>query len=178
MSNGNPAVEFSFSIPLPINNPDTGEPLLFVGRFDMLGEFQKSLFVVDEKTTTALGQTWAQQWDLKSQFTGYCAAAREYGYPVAGAIIRGVGLLKHETTFAQVPQYRADWQIDRWYAQLLRDVQRMVDSYIAGQYDSALSEACAAYGGCAFRRLCLSQHPEQWIDGYFVEKVWDPLAKH
>lgn len=113
-----------------------------------------------------------------SQFTGYCAAAREYGYPVAGAIIRGVGLLKNETTFSPVIQYRPDWQIDRWWQQLLRDVQRMVDSYTSNQYDAALSEACASYGGCAFRRLCLSKDPEQWIDGYFIERIWDPLAKH
>lgn len=175
---GHPAVEFSFAMPLPINNPDSGDPLVFTGRFDMLGVFQDSLFVVDEKTTAALGQMWAQQWDLKSQFTGYCAAAREYGYPVAGAIIRGVGLLKNSTSFTQVIQYRPDWQIDRWYAQLLRDVKRMVEAYINDTYDLALSEPCSQYGGCAFRRLCLSQHPEHWIEGYFTQRNWDPLAKH
>lgn len=175
---GRAAVEFSFAMPLPINNPDSGDPLVFTGRFDMIGLFQDTLFVVDEKTTAMLGQSWAQQWDLKSQFTGYCAAAREYGHPVAGAIVRGIGLLKNSTTFAQVIQYRPDWQIDRWYAQLLRDVQRMVDAYTSNIYDAALSEPCAAYGGCAFRRLCLSQHPEQWIEGYFTERNWDPLAKH
>lgn len=175
---GRAAVEFSFAIPLPINNPDSGDPLVFTGRFDMIGLFQDTLFVVDEKTTAMLGQSWAQQWDLKSQFTGYCAAAREYGHPVAGAIVRGIGLLKNSTTFTQVIQYRPDWQIDRWYTQLLRDVQRMVAAYTSNTYDAALSEPCAAYGGCAFRRLCLSQHSEQWIEGYFTERNWDPLAKH
>lgn len=177
MQDGKPSTEFSFALPLPIDNPDTGEPMIYTGRFDMLGMFQDTLFVVDEKTTSQLGQSWQQQWDLKSQFTGYCAAAKSYGYPVAGAIIRGIGLLKSGTTFAQVIEYRPDWQIDRWYEQLLRDIKRAIQCYQTGIWDVALDEACATYGGCAFRRLCLSQHPEQWIDGYFTERNWNPLGK-
>lgn len=177
LQDGEPTTEFNFAVPLPIANPDTGEPIVYTGRFDMLGVYQDALFVVDEKTSTQLGQSWAQQWDLKSQFTGYCAMARLYDYPVVGAIIRGVGFLKSSTTFAQVIQYRPEWQIDRWYAQLLRDIKRAVDCYTSGEWDVALDEACASYGGCAFRRLCLSQTPENWIDGYFVERNWNPLAK-
>lgn len=177
MLDGKPSTEFSFTLPLPIENPDTGEPLIYTGRFDMLGVYNDTLFVVDEKTTSQLGQMWQQQWDLKSQFTGYCAAARSYGYPVAGAIIRGIGMLKTGTTFAQVIEYRPDWQIDRWYEQLLKDVKRAVQCYINNDWDYALDEACAQYGGCAFRRLCLAQQPEHWIEGYFVERNWNPLAK-
>jgi hypothetical protein len=176
LSGNKPCTEFSFALPLPINNPDTGEPLLYTGRFDMLGVFNETLFVVDEKTTSQLGQMWQQQWDLKSQFTGYCAAARSFGYPVAGAIVRGIGLLKNDTSFAQVIEYRPDWQIDRWYAQLLRDINRMIACYRENEFDYALDEACASYGGCAFRRLCLSQNPENWIEGYFTERNWNPLA--
>jgi hypothetical protein len=178
IQNGKPATEFSFALPLPIDNPDTGEPIIYTGRFDMLGVFNDSLFVVDEKTTSQLGQMWRQQWDLKSQFTGYCAAAREYGYPVAGAIINGVGLLKNETSFARVIEYRPDWQIDRWWKQLLRDISRAINCYRENEWDLALDEACAQYGGCAFRRLCLSQEPERWIEGYFTERNWNPLEKH
>ena len=178
MVDGRAAVEFTFAIPLPVNNPDSGDPLVYTGRFDMLGVFQDSIFVVDEKTSAMLGQSWGQQWDLKSQFTGYCAAAREYGYPVAGAIIRGVGLLKNSTTFQPVLQYRPDWQIDRWWTQMIRDVKRMVAAYTSGEYDAALSEPCSQYGGCAFRRLCLSPNPEAWVEGYFTERNWDPLGHH
>lgn len=138
MVDGRAAVEFTFAIPLPVNNPDSGDPLVYTGRFDMLGVFQDSIFVVDEKTSAMLGQSWGQQWDLKSQFTGYCAAAREYGYPVAGAIIRGVGLLKNSTTFQPVLQYRPDWQIDRWWGQMIRDVKRMVAAYTSGEYLSLI----------------------------------------
>ena len=42
---------------------------------------------------SSLGEAWAKPWDLDSQFTGYVRAALEYGFPVAGVVIRGVGLL-------------------------------------------------------------------------------------
>lgn len=174
--------EFSFAVPMELENPDTGEPLIFAGRADMIGEFQNSLWVVDEKTTSMLGSSWGQQFELKSQFTGYCAAARAFQIPVVGAIIRGVGLLKNSTTFQQVILYRPDWQIDRWWRQLHRDLARAIYLYkkLGPEeiWDQALDEACAQYGGCAFRRLCLSQEPEHWIDGYFKERNWNPLDKH
>jgi len=35
---GSPAVEFTFSIPLPILHPDSGEPIIYAGRCDMIGK--------------------------------------------------------------------------------------------------------------------------------------------
>jgi hypothetical protein len=52
----------------------------------------------------------------------------------------------------------------------------MIACYRENEFDYALDEACASYGGCAFRRLCLSQNPENWIEGYFTERNWNPLA--
>jgi hypothetical protein len=176
--NGEPAVEFTFTFEIPgIAHPETGDPLLYAGRFDMLGVRDDVLFVVDEKTTTSLGAQWTQQWDLNSQFTGYCAAAREYGYPVAGAIIRGIGILKTEIKHQQAVIYRPQWMIDRWFTQLRRDVLRMIEAYENDTWDFALGSACSAYGGCGFKQLCLSNEPERWIEGNFARRDWNPLAR-
>jgi hypothetical protein len=181
-ANGDPAVEFTFALPLedtdgkPILNPETGDPLIYGGRFDLLGVFNDSLFVVDEKTTSALGAQWASQWEMASQFTGYCWAAREYGYPVLGAIIRGVGLLKYETKFAQVITYRPDWRIAQWHKQLLLDIKAMIQSYQRGEWDMALDHACNDFGGCGFRNACLSPEPERWLADYVV-RYWEPLVR-
>lgn len=182
MANGKATTEFSFAFPLEIRHPDTGEPILYAGRADMIGVFQNTLWVVDEKTTSQLGPSWSSQWELKSQFTGYCAAARAFGLNVAGAIIRGIGLLKTQTTFQQAILYRPDWQIERWWNQLHRDLSRAIRLYLErgpdASWDQALDEPCAAFGGCTFRRLCTSLEPEKWIEGYFVERQWDPLTSH
>jgi len=179
---GSPGVEFTFALPLPIKHPETGDPLTYAGRFDMLGVFQDTLYVVDEKTSTALGASWGNQWDLASQFTGYCYAAQAFDYPVGGAIIRGVGLLKTQTTFAQHITYRPKWMLEVWYEQLLRDVERMVyywEQYkdSSRRFDLNLGDACSAYGACPFRRLCLSPNPENWVSGYYAERHWNPLAQ-
>ena len=34
-----PFVEFSFAVPLPLLHPETGEPFIYVGRFDLLGSW-------------------------------------------------------------------------------------------------------------------------------------------
>lgn len=174
---GVPMVEFNFAIPTRIINPSTGNPILYGGRCDMIGEMHGNIYVTDEKTASQLGETWAAQWDLESQFTGYCAAAMEYGYPVAGAVVRGVGLLKTKITHAEAIVHRSRWVIERWWEQLHRDIQRMVTSYEESYFDLALSKnSCAAYGGCPFKLMCQSQEPERWLNQYRI-RVWNPLAK-
>lgn len=184
-ANGEPAVEFTFSVPIPgTRHPTTGDPLLYAGRFDMLGLYNGQLFAVDEKTATSLGDQWRRQWDLDSQFTGYCWAAGQYGYKVAGAIVRGVGLLKTKISHAEAIVYRPQWMVDRWLSQLVRDCTRMTEAYKRwlaldndSEWDYALDKAhCDAYSGCAYKLLCSTPEPDNWISSYEVSE-WDPLAK-
>jgi len=75
LSNGTPAVEFSFALPVAsgLLHPQTHDPLLYTGRFDMLASLDGIPFVVDDKTTSQLGFSWSKQWDLRGQLTGYRA---------------------------------------------------------------------------------------------------------
>lgn len=190
--------EFTFTVATEVRNPSCGhcnhnnepevavcsncgealDPILYCGRSDMIGLFNDSLWVVDEKTATQLGDSWAGQFDLDSQFTGYVAAARYHlRKPVAGAIVRGVGLLKTKITHSEVVLTRNQWMIDRWWNQLHRDLRRMVRSYCEGEFDMALTKsACGAYGGCTYKTLCESSEPRRWLNQYRI-RHWDPLAK-
>jgi hypothetical protein len=177
MVDGKPAVEFNFVLPIPgMFHPETKEPLLYTGRFDMLAEYNDMLYVEDDKTATSLGPTWPNQWALRSQFTGYCWGARSYGKPVVGAIIRGTGILKSKFTFAQSVQSRSQWEIDRWLEQIKRDIFRMQQCWEEGYWDFNLDESCTQYGGCTFVSLCTKPNPEQWIEPDFKVDFWDPLA--
>lgn len=179
MVNGKAAVEFSFAVPLKLNHPETGDPLIYAGRFDMLGVYNDSLFVVDEKTTTSLGEQWKKNWDLDSQFTGYCWGARQFGHPVAGAIVRGVGLLKTKVTHAEAIIYRPDWQIDRFIDVTHSYIEDMIRDWKRGYWKQALDKsACNAYGGCQFNTLCQSQDPDKWVESHYDLNDWDPLAAH
>lgn len=181
---GQPTVEFTFSIPLEEGprHPETGDPFLFVGRFDLLGDYNGLPAVVDEKTTSSIGFAWDSQWDLRGQFMGYIWACQQLGYNVNTAIIRGIGILKREYKFAtsikQYPQYL----IERWHRQLINDLNAIVLAYNAKTgadqdwFPPVYADACTSYGGCAFTTLCSARDPEAFF-GTYARHRWDPLAK-
>ena len=176
-SDGRQGIEFSFAVPLPINHPVTGDPLLYTGRADMIAEAYGGTYIYDEKTTSSLGQSWAKQWEMRSQFTGYCWAAREFGLNPTGVVVRGVSILKTKYDTLEVMSYRSSYEIDRWLDQTCRDLERMIEAWKSGWWDYNLDHACSEYGGCALQIVCKSPKPESWLQTYFTQRVWDPLAK-
>lgn len=174
---GRRGIEFSFAQPLPINHPVTGDPLLYTGRADMIAEAYGGVYIYDEKTTSSLGASWARQWEMRSQFTGYCWAAREFGLAPSGVCVRGVSILKTKYDTQQVLSYRSPYEVDRWLDQTCRDIERMIRCWKDGYWDYNLDHACSEYGGCALQSVCKSPDPEAWLKTYFHQRVWDPLAR-
>lgn len=177
LENGKRGIEFSFAQPLPFNHPVTGDPILYTGRCDMIAEFASGRYVFDEKTTSSLGASWSRQWEMRSQFTGYCWAAGENDIPVDGAIVRGVSILKTKYDTQQAITYRSPAEIERWLTQVVKDLERMQRCWESGWWDYDLDHACAEYGGCGLVSVCKSGDPEAWLNTYFEQRVWDPLAK-
>jgi len=163
--------------PLPVTHPETGDPMIYCGRSDMVASFAGSVYPFDDKTTSSLGPTWAKQWEMRSQFTGYVWAAQRAGYPASGVIVRGVSILKTKYDTQQAITNRAPFELERWLAQTVRDVERMKAAWASNIWDFNLDHACAEYGGCQFVSVCKSPNPEEWLPLYFEPKVWDPLAR-
>jgi len=176
-ADGKRAIEFSFAEPLDILHPVTGDPILYTGRADMLAEFAGGNYCVDEKTTSSLGASWSKQWEMRSQFTGYQWAANRAGINVQGTLVRGVSILKTKYDTLQHVTYRSQYEVDRWYGQVLRDIQAAIGCWREGYWDFALDHACAEYGGCSMTNVCKSATPEDWLPMYFEKRVWDPLAR-
>jgi hypothetical protein len=172
-----PAVEWSFAVPLEIHHPDNPkEPILYVGKFDMLAIKDGVLFVYDDKTTGAMGKTWAESWEYDHQMTGYIWGAKDYGYPVAGAIIRGACILTKQIKFLPAITYRQDWEVDRWYHEVHETIHRAIRAYKSGDWptEGMFASRCVREG-CAYRALCASKDPEPWIPGNFVANEWSPI---
>lgn len=177
-ADGKRGIEFSFAEPLDIAHPVTGDPLFYTGRLDMIADAYAGIYAVDEKTTSSLGASWSRQWELRSQFTGYCWAIQKVtGLQAAGAIVRGVSILKTKYDTQQVITYRSPAEIARWYGQVHRDIARMIECWTNGYWDYNLDNACNDYGGCGLSTICKSDNPETWLPMYFEKKVWDPLAR-
>lgn len=175
--NGAPAIEFSFAVPFPVRHPESGEPIIFCGRADMLATFAGAPYVFDDKTTSQLGASWAGQWALRGQFSGYGWAAYETGIDTDGTLIRGVSILKAKYETQQALSPRPRWMIDRWLAQSIYDIEAAISAWKSGWWDYNLDETCNHYGGCMFKRICTSQEPDPWLANYFEQRVWNPLTR-
>lgn len=183
-ADGSPTVEFTFAIPLPIPHPITGAPILFVGRFDLLGiygaDYGSFPCILDEKTTYTLGPSWARQWKMRGQFLGYLWALRQLGHTVNHAIVRGIGIQKREIKFLTHIEQFPPFMIDRWERELQITISSML-FYFHQLSEQVLppmnfGDSCSSYGGCAYMDLCTAHDPEQWVDQY-TTRTWDPLAK-
>jgi hypothetical protein len=170
------AVEFSFSTPISILHPVTQEPIIFAGKADAVVEYGGGLYVMDEKTTTQLGSTWARQWDLRGQFSGYAWALHQLGERPAGSIVRGISILKTKYDTQEAVVGQPDWKVDRWELMMYRTINDMIDDWTAGQWDYDLSESCNHYGGCAYKQCCMAPDPTPWLNLNYEKRVWDPLS--
>lgn len=170
-------IEFSFAEPLEVLHPTTGEPLIYCGRADMVAEYCGGIFNADEKTTSRLGPSWSKQWEMRSQFTGYCWALSRVGKKAAGTLVRGLSILKHEYGHAESITYRSPYEIERWYQQMIRDVKRMIACWEEGYWDYNLDHACTEYSGCPLVPVCKSPEPERWLQINFHKRVWNPLTR-
>jgi hypothetical protein len=178
MASGQHAVEFSFATPIiDFEHPDTRQPIIYSGRSDMIVEMANGTFIMDDKTTSQLGASWANQWEMRAQFTGYCWAAKTAGHEVDGVLVRGVAILKTKFNHAQHITYRPQWEIDRWYGQTLKDLNSMKQMWLLGEFDYNLGEACGEYGGCMFVPICKKPNPDEWLSAYFAQKKWNPLTR-
>src|ERR1700743_2691742 len=178
LASGRRGIEFSFAEPLGVAHPVTGDPILYTGRSDMIAErFGTGVWIYDEKTTSSLGASWGRQWEMRSQFTGYTWAARRQGIKTAGAIVRGVSILKTKYDTLEVPPHRSDYQNGRWEEQTNRDIERMIRCWKEGYWDWSLDGACTDYGGCSFVDICKISDPDAWLPSKFEQRVWDPLLR-
>lgn len=191
---GAPCIEYSGALPIPSSrHPDTGEPILYAGRFDLIGDYQHSVWGLDDKTTGSDPNTdyWRAQWKLRSQFTGYVWLAREYGVNLKGFIVRGMGVMKTDIKLGWALAPRPPWMIDAWLAQLQADTHQMCQQYmqfmderddhafgqsVSHPFSQRFDTACADFGGCSYLDLCSSEHPDSWLDSYEVRR-WDPLTR-
>lgn len=205
---GKPTFEFTFAIPLepcsPENfretpntkklyasyNPDdhpgefplhpSGEPWLYSGRFDMLGEYEKRPAFGDEKTTgSSISSGWSDKWRLRNQFLGYTWAMRQHGLDPIGGVVRGIAILKTMVNYEEDFKPFSNDLVDRWYEQTRRDLWRLRQAWDTGYFDLNLADTCTSYGNCMFMNVCAARPDmrENWFNDFEVRR-WNPLVKN
>lgn len=178
-SEDKPTLEYTFALPLEDpafpRHPLIDEPFIYAGKFDMLGELYGRPVPLDDKTTSGIGPTWADQWDLRSQFLGYIWALQQCGIDADTAVIRGISFQVTEVKLIEAIRPYSKFLVQRWYEQLRRDLHRMVECYREDYWDFNLAESCTAYGGCMFKSVCQSSNAENWLTEFDI-RHWNPLS--
>lgn len=173
LSNGKPATEFSFAIPMPIKHP-SGEPFLYCGRFDMLGTYSDRVTVLDDKTTGYFVQNWEKMWMMRGQFLGYVWACQQLGYKTNDCLVRGCAIQKTQIKFLDCPITYPQHLIDRWYKELLASITALVWHYENDDWPYDFADACSSYGGCPYMDLCVVGDAEKFMNNY-QERTWSPI---
>lgn len=180
-TDGTPSFEFSFAIPLDLpdfpRHPISGDPFVYVGRFDLLGKRDDRPVVRDEKTAQRLESNWAEKWDLRSQFLGYCWALQHNGIPCNTVVVRGVIINLTQIRQVEAVKIYPQHLIDKWFEQLRRDLHQLVQCWKDDYFDYNFGDTCTAYSHCPFIALCSSSKPELWYSTYEVRR-WNPLSKN
>lgn len=174
------ATEQSFTIPLA---HDTN----FIGRIDKIIEWDKTVWVVDHKTTSQLGAQYTKMAEPNAQFTGYVWAARKLGYNARGIIVDALltakGLLQSGSRAKLTPllrydSYRSEEIIAEWEKEFMNTLSHLRDCELfniwpmTGQF----SGACTYYGECPYRRVCMENDSlrERILELDYNIEHWDP----
>lgn len=191
LPNGKPGVEYSFSVPVGIPHPVTGEDILYAGRFDLLthmcpkgwrGSYTEEIvnspiFGLDDKTTHSMGASWAKQWRHRSQFIGYTWAQQELGVNVRGFVVRGAGIKKTQIDHEQCIVMHPKWKVEEWHNMTLDTIGDIVVAWEQGRFHSVYDDACNSYGACSYAPLCDAPNPIPVLMSEYEEVHWNPVSE-
>lgn len=172
LSDGKPAVEYSFALPV-----DDG--LIFSGHLDRVVTFSGDAYVMDQKTTgSTITSNYFKGFNPDTQMSMYSFAGRMvYNIAIRGVIIDAASIMVGFTRFERGFTFRTEDQLNEWYDDALATVESAHRATRENHFPLR-TVSCGMYGGCEFREIC-SRSPavrKNFLAGDFVKaERWDPL---
>jgi len=145
--------------------------------------------VFDDKTTGSYISGYTMnQWDLKSQMTGYCWLLRKAGFNARGVIISLASIPKSKKfKFDRMESDRSEFMIDNWYWDVLNTVERMKSFYLTIMQErkdktvpeaapfADLQDSCYAFGrSCWYLPACTDKGGEKVRLTGVEQNIWLP----
>ena len=163
--------------------------ILYGGRLDLPVVWDDQLWIMEHKTTTRLGASYFDQFELDKQITGYIIALEEYsGRKCSGAIINVLEPWKEvkrvtaktkqpEDHFLRKPITKSQHLKDRFrynVQAIVRDIKWCEEN---NEFQEAeKKEACFYYNrNCPFLQLCQYGENERVIKRDYVVEKWEPF---
>lgn len=182
LSDGSPAVEYSFRLPF---FDYEGKQVLLCGHIDRFARWQGKALSGDYKTTKyALDTRYFQKFKPHTQFPLYTSvvhilAAETQDIPATDGIL--LDAVQLGVNFNRYHRHIISFSLEEceeYIKGLTYWIKRGMDACADG-YFPANEESCDKYGGCAFREIC-SKAPamrQHYLRGHFVQRTWDPLRE-
>ena len=180
--------EIEFKLPLPNGNN-------FTGRVDKIIRWDGTLWIVDHKTMSSLGQTYHYMTEPSLQFVGYAWAMKQRGYDIKGFILDAIlvakGLMpsistttgakvaanKNLTPLSRYDVYYKQEHFDEWLDTVTK-IQR--DIKIAEESDEWYPNfsSCINFIECPYRKVCKEETGirQRILDADYEVKHWSPLT--
>lgn len=174
LTDGRPAVELSFSLPL-------SDEYLYCGHIDRLVSYGGDTFVMDQKTTgTTITAHYFHQFSPDIQMSGYSWAGKIlFNLPISGVIIDAAQIAVGFTRFERGFVHRSAPILEEWHDNALALIDEARRAHDSGVYRMNQT-ACGNYGGCEFRDVC-NRAPEHrnavLHQGFHRAPRWDPLER-
>jgi len=179
LSNGKPAVEYSFQMDLDIKAA-TGEQYIYCGHLDRVVEYGAGYYIVDRKTSkNTITKKYFEQYSPDTQMSGYAAAGRiVLDKPLAGVLIDAVQVAVTFSRFQRGFAPRTAGLLDEWLGNLGFWLE-YAEHCARKRHWPMNDKSCSHYGGCPFQGVC-SRDPsvrQRFLNADFTRQIWDPLIQ-
>jgi len=188
LPDGSLAIELPFSYPLgAFNFRGNTIQVNWQGKIDMLHEnFDKSISIVDHKTTSIMGAQFADDKMRSNQVLGYTFATRKIlgsQHIVKEFIINAIAMRSKGWDFAKFNIPISDWMVSEWETEILvrlYDFCESIESLLTFQQLEPTRHSCVTkYGKCPYFSVCSTApavRANMLLDsGDFATSTWSPL---
>lgn len=175
--NGQPAVELSVKLPLPLMSP-YGDQYILAGHFDSVMQLGEEKFIADNKTTTQyIGQKYWQGFNPNIQVDNYdlMGVALFGDLNIRGVVIEAAQVTKEGAEFGQYIVHRND----KMREESLRTLEwwiRQAERFAEEGYWPKNTAMC---WNCPFAGVC-SKDPDKregYLKANFAVRKWNPLEE-
>jgi RecB family exonuclease len=156
------------------------ESFHYIGRMDLIVDYEGTIMVVDHKTTTRFGMVFDAGFKLSGQFTGYMkGASRIIGQPIHAGMANALRITTKidDQSFARIFTHRTPEEFDVWQHEVRFVGRQIREMQHDGFFPKAAPFACGAYNRiCEYYPLCIaSAQTRETLKQSAYERVpWEP----
>lgn len=152
----------------------------YIGRIDLVIDYEGTPMTVDHKTTTRFGMVFDAGFKLSGQFTGYMkGASKLIDQPIHAAMSNAIRITTKigDDSFARIFTHRTPEEFDMWERETQYAAATIIEMRNNGFFPKSAPFACGAYNRiCEYYPLCIAaaQTRETLKQSAYKVEPWEP----